>query len=123
MTLASLHLEAGDPAEALAVLRASSVSLRDPLGPQLAVLQARAHEDAGELAEAEALYLQVADEAALDFQQVEALQDAARMRMAQDNAAGAIELYERILDEIDLSDEGRGEIQLRLAEARTRAGR
>lgn len=123
MTLASLHLEAGNPNEALEVLRASNVSLGDPLGPQLAVLQARALEDAGEFAEAEALYLQVADEALLDFQQVEALQDAARMRMAQDAAAGAVELYERILDEMELADDRRGAIELRLAEARTRTQR
>lgn len=121
LSLAQLHLQEGAPEEALRVLGESSVGLGDPIGPQLAVLQARAHEELGRFQEAEQLYLQVAERAQLDFQRIQALEDAARLRMTGGNPSGAVELYERILDEMPAQSPDRGAIQLRLGEARTAA--
>lgn len=121
LALAQLHLQGGAAEEALQVLAESSVRLSDPIGPQLAILQARAHEELGRFDEAERLYLQVADQAELDFQRIQALEDAARLRMTAGNASGAVELYERILDEMATDSPDRGPIQLRLGEARAAA--
>ncbi len=121
LALAQLHLEGGAAEQALEVLAASSVGLSDPIGPQIAILQARAHEELGRLGEAERLYLQVAQEAELEFQRIQALRDAARLRMMAGNPQGAVELYERILNELPSESPDRGAIQLRLGEARTAA--
>lgn len=121
LTLAELHLQGGAPEQAVEVLEAADVSLGSPIGPQIAVLQARAFEDMGRLDEAEEVYLRVAEQAELAFQRERALEDAARLRFDRGDAAGAAELYQRILDGMETGDPDRGAIQLRLAEARTRA--
>lgn len=121
LALAQLHLQGGDAQQAIDVLDAASVRLSDPIGPQLALLRGRAHEDLGEFEAAERLYLQVAEEVELDFQRVQALQDAARLRTAMGNPGGAAELYEEILEGMSVDDPERGAIELRLGEARTLA--
>jgi predicted negative regulator of RcsB-dependent stress response len=121
LSLAQLHLEAGNGQEAIQVLQDADVRLAHPMGPQVALLRARAYEELGRLDEAERVYLEIGEGAELDFQRVQALQDAARIRMMQGNAAGAADLYQRILDGMETADPDRGAIELRLGEARTRA--
>lgn len=121
LALAELHLQADRPEEAVAVLSESDVSLREPIGVQLAVLHGKALEAAGRLEEAEEAYLEVAERAELEFQRIEALADAARVRESTGDLDGAVALYERLLDEMEPGDGDYGLYQMRLAEARARA--
>ena len=116
--LGRLHLEAGDATVAISVLERGGLGLGDPLGIQGSSLLARAYEDQGRWADAEALYLRVADRAELDFQIREALDSAGRARHRQQDIEGAAELYERILATFEPDDAGRGVYELRLAEMR-----
>ena len=74
---------------------------------------AAAYEEAASWDQAEFVYLRVADEAELSFQVREALTDAARIRMARGDRAGAIELYDRILDDLEETDPSRGLYEMR----------
>jgi tetratricopeptide (TPR) repeat protein len=121
LVMARLHLDAGQAGQAIEVLGDASLAMSTPLGPEATVLMARAHEAQGEAAEAEALYLRVAERSELQFQVVNAYQDAARLRLFTGNAAGAAELYERLLERLEPTAPQRGEVEMRLAEARTRA--
>ncbi len=116
--LGRLHLEAGDAAVAISVLERANLSLRDALGVQGSTLLGRAYEDQGRWADAEGLYLRIAEGASLDFQAREALASAARARHRQQNIAGAAELYEQILATFEADDPARGMFELRLAEMR-----
>jgi predicted negative regulator of RcsB-dependent stress response len=120
LLLGELYLNTGQPAEAVEAL-AATADPRDPVGVQAAVLLARAHEQEGQLEEAEQVYLRIADGADLDFQVFEALADAARIRQSRGDAAGAAELYQRILDDIDETAPLRDVFRMRLEEARARA--
>ena len=116
--LGRLHLEAGDAAVAISVLERGSLRLGDALGLQGSSLLARAYEDQGRWADAEALYLRIADRASLEFQIRDALAGAARTRHRQQNVKGAAELYERLLATFEAEDPGRGIYEVRLAEMR-----
>ena len=52
----------------------------------------------------------------LDFQVRDALQSAARIRADNGDATGAIELYERVLSEMDENDFDRGIFEMRIEE-------
>ncbi|MGD2067441.1 MAG: tetratricopeptide repeat protein [Gemmatimonadota bacterium] len=122
MLLADLYLRSEQSQQAIDVLDASNVRLSEPIGPQIETLKAKAYEAAGRLDQAEDLYLRVADRAELQFQAIDALSDAARIREAQGDWSGAATLYERILDELGESGPDVGPYRMRLAEARTAAG-
>jgi len=116
--LGRLHLEAGDAAVAISVLERGNLSLGDALGLQGSALLARAYEDQARWADAESLYLSIADRSSLDFQIRDALVGGARTRHRQQNIQGAAELYERILATYEVGDPGRGIYEVRLAEMR-----
>lgn len=122
LLLGQLYLDGGQAGQAMATLEASDVSLREPLGVQLATLEARALEAQDRAEEAEALYLRVAETAELSFQRIGAWDDAARIRMATGDYAGAAELLQRLLDEGEFSVEQQGIYEMRLGEALARAG-
>ena len=75
--------------------------------------------------QAERTYLRLADNAVFDFQKREALDRAARLRLDRGNAAGAAQLYERIIATFDEDDPQnaveRAVYQMRLAEIRAQA--
>lgn len=121
LLLAGLYLDSDQPAEATAVLEASGTGLDEPLGVQIETMKAAALEEAGRHEEAIATYLRVAERADLDFQVVQALADAARLSEHTGDYAGAAELYERILDELEEDAPERGRYEMVLAEARARA--
>jgi len=116
MLLGQLALEGGDPQEAIRVLEPVGGALGDPVAQQAAFLLASAYEDAGRAEEAERLYLELARRVDLRFQVRDALAAAARIRTDQGNAAGAAELYRRILETLDADDQGRAVFEMRLAE-------
>lgn len=120
LLLGQLYLDGGQAGQALETLEAAGVSLREPMGVQLATLQARALEAQEQFADAEALYLRIADDSELAFQRIQALEDAARIRMNAGDYAGAAELYQRLLDDEEHSVEQQGLYEMRLGEARAR---
>jgi predicted negative regulator of RcsB-dependent stress response len=123
LLLSRLYLESEQPELALRSLDRADLSLRDPLGAQAFTLRARAQEMAGDLGLAEETYLDVADGASMSFERTAARTQAARLREAQGNWAGAAALYDEILSDLEMTDPERGRYEMRLAEARTRGAR
>ena len=90
-------------------------------GTTAALLKAAALEVDGRTDEAEALYLRIADGARYNYERMEALEAAARIRMDRGDAAGASQLYDRL---VALASDGSADkaiYQMRLAEAKARA--
>lgn len=117
IALAQVSAAAGEREAAAEVLESLARDLGNPLGAQAASLLAAISEDAGNLETAEALYLRLADRSTLGFQVRDALAAAARIRWASGDAAGAMELYDRLLSRMDETDPGRGLVEMRRAEA------
>ena len=63
--------------------------------------------------------MRIADRADLSFQVRNALQSAARIRADNGDAAGAIELYERVLSDMEENDIDRGVFEMRIEELKT----
>ncbi len=116
ITLAQVTTELGDPEAAEEILAPAARDVRSPLGAQAAGLLAAISEDTGNLRAAEGLYLRLADRATLGFQVHDALADAARIRRTTGDVAGALVLYDRLLEEMDPSDLARGVAEMRRAE-------
>ncbi|MBW3533773.1 MAG: tetratricopeptide repeat protein [Gemmatimonadetes bacterium] len=121
LLLGQLYLQSGQAPLAVDVLGPTAENLREPIGVQAAMLLAKAHEELGDPAEAERLYLAVADRAELDFQITAALADAARLRQRDGDRQGAADLYRRILDRLEADAEDRGLYEMRLQEVLTEA--
>jgi tetratricopeptide (TPR) repeat protein len=120
--LGQILLHTGEPARVPAVVEPLARKLDSPLGPQAAFLLAAAHEETGNHQEAEAVYLRIADRARLGVFRREALDDAARLRLERGEAAGAVELYRRLLEIAPADSPDRPFYELRLGEAQARAG-
>lgn len=119
LVLGELYLESGDPQQALAVLEPIGQRPGSPVELQGAALLAQAYEQEGRWEEAEDTYLSIANRSDLDFQIRDALVAAARIRNAQGDAEGAIELYEEVLEELDQNSPERGEFEMRIQEIRS----
>ena len=117
LLLGELYLASNQTEQAVEVL-ARSADVSEPIGLQIALLLAKAHEQGGSLDEAERLLLRAADRAELEFQSRDALEEAARIRRGRGNLAGAAELYQRILDDLDETSPQRGMYEMRLEELR-----
>ena len=120
LLLGELHLATGRPADAVQVLK-DAADPSKPLGFQATLLLAKAHEQLGQPQEAETLLLRAADRADLEFQVQDALADAARIRHQRGDTAGAVQLYQRILDNLDDEAPQRAVYEMRLEEARVQA--
>ena len=116
ITLAQVNADLGAREAAAQVLRPLAGDVRNPLGAQAAGMLAAISEDLGELQVAEGLYERLADRARLSFQKREALVSAARLRQAQGDPAGALAYYDRLLEQMDETDRGRGVVEMRRAE-------
>jgi predicted negative regulator of RcsB-dependent stress response len=121
LLLGDLYLQTDDPQQALAVLEPMAASPREPIEFQAAALLAVAYEQEERWSDAEGIYLRIADRSELDFQVRDALTSAARIRAEQGNAAGAVELYRRILDETDENAPERGIYEMRITELQSAA--
>jgi len=122
LALATLYLQTDLPTQALETVREAAAGPRDPMGPQFLSLEAKAHEAAGALAEAETTYLDLADIAGYDFQRRTALEDAARIRAMLEDYEGAAQIWTDLAAEVAASDPQKGLYQMRAAEMRALAG-
>ena len=116
ITLAQVNANLGAHEAAAEVLRPLAGDVRNPLGAQAAGMLAAISEDLGDFQVAEGLYERLADRAQLSFQKRDALASAARLRLAQGDPAGALAHYDRLLEEMDETDPGRGVVEMRRAE-------
>ena len=117
--LGDLYLRNGSPQQAQAVLEPLAGSPSDPLELQAAALLAAAYEQDNQPQEAERIYLQIADRAELGFEIRDALAAAARIRAGRGDTAGALQLYERALEDLEEDDPARGQFEMRIEELRT----
>lgn len=109
--------------KAIEVLTPLANSTKNDLATPAALLLAAAYEEAGDHDKAAATYLALADKARDVYSRRDALQHAARVKEGQGDAAGAVEIYQRLLEETSDGSPERGVVELRLAEARARAVR
>ncbi len=116
LTLAELHLQDDEVDEAIQVLEPVRGSLGEPVAIQGAFLLALAYEEQDRWGEAADLYLELADQVELSFQRKEALEGAARVSAEAENVEQALELYDRLLSELDADDPRRGRFEMRMAE-------
>jgi predicted negative regulator of RcsB-dependent stress response len=121
LMLGSAYLEAGQVQQAQDAVQPLARNLRSGLGMNAALLLAGAHETAQEPHRAEEIYLRMASDARFLFQRQDALDNAARIRLQRGDAAGAAELYQRLLDITPASNTERPIFELRLGEAQTLA--
>lgn len=118
LLLGQLYLESDDPQQALAVLDPLGSSPRSPIELQGASLLATAYEQEERWDDAEDVYLSIASRSDLDFEVRNALAAAARIRGDQGDAEGAIELYERVLADLEDNAPERGLFEMRIEELR-----
>jgi predicted negative regulator of RcsB-dependent stress response len=121
--LGQVYLQGKQPQKAIEVLEPVASDLDSPSGYTAALLVAAAHEENKQADQADRTYLRIGDGARFDFQKREALDRAARLRAEQGNVAGAVELYERILETFTDQDDPqtageRNAYEMRLAELR-----
>ena len=119
LLLGDLYLRNGSPQQALAVLRPLGESPNEPIELQAATLLAAAFEQDNQPEEAERIYLSIADRSDLDFEVRDALVAAGRLRAQRGDAEGALELYERALEDLEEDDPSRGLFEMRIEELRT----
>jgi predicted negative regulator of RcsB-dependent stress response len=115
--LAQTLLDQGDAKGAIPVVRPLAAQLSKPMGPPAAFLLGAAYEGTKQIAQAEATYLRIADDAAFDYQKRDALEDAARLKLQNNDPAAAAGLYRRILATMPDTAVGRGVYEMRLAQA------
>jgi tetratricopeptide (TPR) repeat protein len=121
LLLARGYLQQGQAPRAINTLRGPARDLDNIMGVNAAFLLAASHETAQEYQRAEEVYLRIADRAQFLYQKQEALDNAARLRLEQGNAPGAVQLYERILSLTPANDGSRQIFELRAGEARAAA--
>lgn len=97
LLLGQIQLAQGNAAQAAEAVRPLTEEGDNLIATSAGLLLAGAQETAGEPEEAERAYLRVAEEAELDFQKREALEDAARIRAERGDVDGAVELYDRLI--------------------------
>lgn len=118
LLLGDLYLRSDRAEQSQAVLEPLGAASRSPIELQGASLLAAAYEDLGRSDQAEATYLRIADRSDMDFQVRNALAAAARIRADRGDLTGAVELYERALEDLDPDAPERGLYEMRIAEIR-----
>jgi predicted negative regulator of RcsB-dependent stress response len=118
LLLGDLYLRTNRAEQAMAVLLPIGASPRGPIELQVASLLAVSYEQLGRADEAEATYMRIVGRSDMDFQVRNALAAAARIRRDRGDVAGAIQLYERALEDLDADDPQRGLYEMRIAEIR-----
>ncbi len=117
LALAQALVSEGESDAAAQVLEPIARDVGRPLGAQAAAQLAGVFEDLGNQQGAEALYMRLADRDDLGFHARDALASAARMRQARGDHAGALALYDRLLESPEDLGPTASLIELRRAEA------
>lgn len=117
LLLGRAYVQAGQYDRARETVQRVARDVDTDMGVNAALLLAAAHENAGEPQRAEELYLRVAGDARFLFQRQDGLDNAARVRLQQGDAAGAAELYRRLVEMTPESSAERQIFELRLGEA------
>jgi predicted negative regulator of RcsB-dependent stress response len=117
LMLGQAYLETGQPQQAIETVSRMARDPRTTTGTNAALLTAAAHEAAGDVDQAEQVFLRVGDRARFEFQRLEALDNAARIRIERGMPAGAVEIYDRILAELEEAAPERAVFELRRGEA------
>jgi predicted negative regulator of RcsB-dependent stress response len=117
LMLGQAYLQAGQPQQAQEAVQPIAGDRSSGLGINAALLLAASYEAAQEPHRAEEVFLSLADDARFLFQRQDALDNAARIRLQRGDAAGAAELYQRLLDITPQSNTERPIFELRLGEA------
>ena len=120
LLLAEIRLNGGQPKQAVAALAplAGSNSL---LASQAAMMLGSAHAQAGDRTAAIQAFQMAAEKARADYQRTEALGQAALMHEQNNDFAGAVTIYERMLQDADEGSQQATVIKMRMAEASARA--
>lgn len=121
LMLGRLYLEVGRAQDAIDVVRPAARNVGTDMGVNATFLVAAAHEVAGEPHRAEEVYMRVGNGGRFLFQRQEALDHAARLRLQRGDVAGAVQLYERLVDMTPATSQDRQIFELRLGEARALA--
>jgi tetratricopeptide (TPR) repeat protein len=122
LLLARAYLQEGQAQKAIDTVRDQASRVGDVMGVNAAFLLAAAHEAAQQSQQAEDVYLRVADGAEFLYQKQEALDNAARLRIARGDAPGAVQLYDRLFSITPQTHASRQVYELRAGEARALAG-
>ncbi|MEX1183822.1 MAG: tetratricopeptide repeat protein [Gemmatimonadota bacterium] len=121
LLLGNAYFKAGRHEQAATTVEPLTDDLETIAGVNAAFLLAAAHEAADTNADAEAVYLRIAEDARFLFQRQDALDNAARMRLQNGDAAGAAALYDQLLEITPINSPERQIYQLRLGEAQAAA--
>ncbi|HEU0012296.1 MAG TPA: tetratricopeptide repeat protein [Longimicrobium sp.] len=121
MMLAEVRLRANQPKQAVQPARQVAEG-GGPMAIQGAMLLGDAHFQAGDRAAAIAAYERAAEQADLDMHRYDALSQAAAVHESAGAHAQAAKVYERMLADMEKGSDRRTYIEMRLAEARARAG-
>ena len=117
LMLGRAYVDAGQIQQARDAVEPLAGNLRSGLGMNAALLMATIHEMAQEPHRAQEIYLRIADDGRFLFQRQDALDNAARLSLQRGDAAGAADLYQRLLDITPSSNTERPVFELRLGEA------
>lgn len=119
LVLAQLYLDEERAADAVTLLEPVARDPGDLRGAAAAFLLAASYETLGQMDQAEAVYLSIAERARLDYERRDALDHAARLRLDAGNPAGAAELYDRLVKMMPENSEDRAFYEMRREEAMT----
>jgi predicted negative regulator of RcsB-dependent stress response len=114
--LAQMYLSLNQPQEAITAIEPIADDVEG--SPAATFLLAGAYEAMNQADKAEQQYLKIADDARFGFEKREALERAARLRVAKGNSAGAIELYDRAMNTLPDDSPDRSIYEMRIAELR-----
>lgn len=117
LMLGRAYLEAGQTQNAIETVQSVASDVNSVYGGNAAYLLASAYEAANEAHRAEEVFLRLGEEADLLYMKQDALDNVGRLRIQRGDYAGAVEIYQRL---VDLSPENSSERQvfeLRLGEA------
>jgi len=117
LLLGRAYLQTGQPQQTIEAVQGLARDLDSEFGPNAAYLVAAAHEAAQEPHRAEEVFLRMGQESEFLYMQQDAFDNVARLRMQRGDYAGAVEMYQRLIDITPETASERQVFQLRLGEA------
>jgi predicted negative regulator of RcsB-dependent stress response len=121
LLLARNYMDAGQYQQAASTAQPLARDVGTDMGVNAAMLLGAAQEAAQDPQRAEETYLRAGNGARFLFQRQEALDQVARLRLQRGDVAGAVQMYQRIIELTPLENPDRQVFELRLGEAQARA--